>query len=371
MKKIAFVIKLFQSKNFHGGGEKLFCKLIKGFISKNYVIDVYCSKSDVSDFTGINGIFVVDVEYDHLKPKTMEKFYDKVRLLTSDKNYDFIISENITPPIGITFLQGHSLIHRKRQYKSFLKGLLYYFRPVKRERIKYQAKWMGQGYNKIFAPSNIVKQEIIKNFGIGEDKIFAVYPGVDIDEAAVYKPVKPVGNPVTFGLSAPGFKIKGGFVFLKALHLLKKQGLDFRAKIIYPKYKKNLGVKLLLKFYGIEKNVEFLSFQENMQNFYNSVNCIVMPSIEDTFGLVALEAMANKRFCIISSNAGASEIIEQGKNGFVFRFDSDKEKNLADVMAKFILNPQINFELCENAFQTAQNYSWDRMFNEFLNLLKI
>jgi len=384
MKKIAFVIRLLQKDNFHGGGEKLFFNLIKRFIDSNYEIDIYCSKSDIENIEGINKITVLDEHYDHLKPQTMENFYSKVKELIKDAHYDFVISENITPPIDITFLQGHSLLNRLKRDKNPLEALFYKFRKVKKERMKYHKKWLDEGFRKIFTVSEILKRDIIENYGIPEDRIAVIYPGVDIpahchcaqnetirqskNNKCIDSPQTPHNddNTVTFGLSAPGFKIKGGFIFLKALGLLKKQGYNFKARIIYPKYKKNLGVKLLIKFLNIEKNVEFLPYQENIQDFYKSIDVLVAPSIEDTFNLAVLEAMANYKPCITSSNTGACEIIKDGENGFVFEINGNSERNLAD---KMILFMQITSEynaICEKAFETAKNYSWHRTFEKFV-----
>ncbi len=369
MKKIAFVIRLFQKDSFHGGGEKLFSNLIKRFASKDYEIDIYCSKADIEAAEGINKIIIIDRNYDHLKPETMENFYEEVVNYTKNKDYDFVISENISPPVDITFLQGHSLVNRLKRDKNPLESFLYNFRKVKIERIKFQKKWMEEGYRHIFVVSEILKKDIVENYGIAEDKISVIYPGVDI-ALSDFSQHTSGKKPITFGLAAPGFKIKGGFIFLKTLGLLKKQGYDFRAKIIYPKYQKNLGVKLLIKLLNIEKNVEFLPYQENIQNFYDSIDCLVAPSIEDTFNLAVLEAMANYKPCIVSTNAGASEIITDGKNGFIFDIRKKPAKNLSEKLIFYIENSGNHSKIAQNAFETAKYYSWDRTFVQFIDRLQ-
>lgn len=368
MKKIVFVIRLLQKDNFHGGGEKLFYNLLKRFASSNYEVDIYCSKSDIECIEGINKIIVVDEYYDHLKPQTMENFYSKVKNLIKDENYDYVISENITPPLDITFLQGHSLLNRLKRDKNPLEAFFYRFRNVKKERMKFHKKWFNEGYRKIFVVSEVLKRDIVENYGISEDKISVIYPGVDVPEFNISKHDK--NKTIVFGLSAPGFKIKGGFIFLKALGLLKKKGYNFNAKIIYPKYSKNLGVKLLVKLLNIEKNVEFLSYQENIQEFYRSIDILVAPSIEDTFNLAVLEAMANYKPCIVSTNAGASEIIQDEVNGFVFDMKSNPEKKLADKMGFFINNSAKNQDISDKAFETAKFYSWQRTFEQFVGELE-
>ena len=366
MKKIAFVLKLFQNDFFHGGGEKLFYNLIKRFVLSGYEVSIYCAKSDLNGEISIEGrkvrVIPVNIEYDHLKPETMELFYEEVKKQLEDKGYDFIISENITPPVDITFLQGHSLVNRLKRDKNPVETFFYKFRKVKTERMKFQKKWMEEGYRKIFTVSEVLKKDIMENFGVPEDKISVIHPGVDISEE---NPVSTGRKPVTFGLSAPGFKIKGGYIFLKALCILKTKRYNFRAKIIYPKHKSNLGVKLLIKLFSIEKEVEFLPYQKDMSQFYNSIDCLIAPSIEDTFNLAVLEAMAHKKPCIISTNAGASEIITDGENGFIFEMKNSPEQTLAEKMALFINKYANTKEIYEKAFETAKEYSWEKTFKEF------
>lgn len=368
MKKIAFVIKLFQTKEFHGGGERLFNELIKRFIQNDFLIDIYCSDSDMQEGAGINKIVIIDEEYNHLNPKSMELFYDKVKTLINDENYDYVISENITPPVGITFLQGHSLVYRQKELKNKFEQFLYNFRKEKNIRISYQQKWMKQGYDKIFVVSERLKQDIIKYFNVEASKIRVVYPGVERPDDNAENKLYVPKDVLTFGLVAPGFKIKGGYLFLKALCVLKENNYDFKAKIIYPKAKKNIFVKLVTKLYNLEQNVEFLGYQQDMKSFYRSVDCMVIPSYEDTFNLVALEAMSNKKLCVISSNCGASEIINEEVNGFVFDMH-DPVKNLAAKLIHIIDNKVLINKINEKAFNTAKIFNWDNMFNHFINEL--
>ncbi len=362
MKKIAFIIRMFQQKNFHGGGEKLFYNLISRLCRDGIPVDIYCSETDIGEAGDLNKITVINEPYDHNRPETVENFYNRVKELIKGEDYDCVISENITPPVDITFLQGHSLVNRLKKVKNPLEAFFYSFRKVKKQRIKYQEKWMKQGYRKIFVVSNVLKQDIIENYGISDDKISVIYPGVDI--ARAHEP-KKLNNVITFGLLAPGFKIKGGFVFLKALKILRKQGHDFRAKVVYPKYNKNLGVQFLVKFYNLENNVEFLPYQQDVREFYGSIDCLVVPSLEDTFNLAALEAMAQSTPCIISQNAGASEIIQDNINGFTFNVKKNGSKNLAEKMEIFIQNENFYEKMYDFSYKTAKNFNWNTTYFNF------
>ena len=75
MKKIAFIIRMFQQKAFHGGGEKLFYNLIKRFSQDGWQVDIYCSQSDIEQADFVRKLTVVNTPYDHNVPQTMEAFY--------------------------------------------------------------------------------------------------------------------------------------------------------------------------------------------------------------------------------------------------------------------------------------------------------
>lgn len=368
MKKIAFILRMFQEKSFHGGGEKLFYNLIKQFSLDGFKIDIYCSESDVSGAEFVNKIVVINEPYDHNKPETMEKFYKKAKELIKKENYDHVISENITPPVDITFLQGHSLVNRLKNVKNPVEAFFYKFRKVKKERVKHQKKWMKEGYKRIFTVSETLKKDIVNNFGILENKISVIYPGVIIPEKIKRKKLE---DTIVFGLIAPGFKIKGGFVFLKALKMLKNKGYKFKAKVIYPKYKKNIGVKMLVFLYNLKKEIEFLPYQQNIGDFYSSIDCLVAPSIEDTFNIAALEAMAYSKPCIISKNAGASEIIENKVNGLTFNVKKNGAKNLYKKMQFLLKNPKKLQKISKFSIKTAKKYTWERFYNRFSENLKI
>lgn len=58
--------------------------------------------------------------------------------------------------------------------------------------------------------------------------------------------------------------------------------------------------------------------QDKLSGLYQQASCFVLPSHEDTFGLVATEAMACGAFPVVSSAAGVSEIIAASQVGLVF-----------------------------------------------------
>lgn len=71
--------------------------------------------------------------------------------------------------------------------------------------------------------------------------------------------------------------------------------------------------------------------------FYRS-DVFILPTLEDTWGMVVLEAMLLGKAVICSKGAGASELILEGDNGYCF--EPENAMQLATVMQKFIDAPR-------------------------------
>ena len=68
---------------------------------------------------------------------------------------------------------------------------------------------------------------------------------------------------------------------------------------------------------GLERRVLFLGNQECMEELLPLADLFLLPSLHESFGLVALEAMACGVLVIATSIGGAREVIEDGVNGYL------------------------------------------------------
>lgn len=367
MKKLAFIINVFVENDFHSGGERLFYELVKKAVNDGCIVDLYCTTYLGNDNIlrpRLNKINFIGHPKDFKCPKKIEKFYDKVKKLIKDENYDRIISENISPPVDIGFLQGHSLVHYGNLSGNIFSRL--FFNLKKAGHAKAQKKWLKHGYNKIIVPSNVLKEELKRNFDIPDEKITAVYPGTDKPEI-LSEDCRIPDEIFIFGLSAPSFGKKGGYVFMKALYLLKKKNYKFKARIICPKSAKNPALRFLPLIYGLKNYIEFLPYQKNMNEFYNSVDAIIMPSFIETFGLAATEAMIRGKPAVVSSFCGASEITDAD---FVFEMKTRPAENLADKLVFLLENKDKYCEFSKNAREIALNYNVKSFCNNFFEELR-
>lgn len=73
----------------------------------------------------------------------------------------------------------------------------------------------------------------------------------------------------------------------------------------------------LVKEYGLEDQVIFLGKQESLEELYSISDLMLLLSEKESFGLVALEAMACGVPCIGTNVGGMPEVINHGVNGFI------------------------------------------------------
>lgn len=353
-KSIAFLLTRLQDKAFFGGGETISFNLIKNLCEKGYKVDVYCAEKNIEKDYGMNQIIVKDLcESDLIIKELFQKGY-----------YTHTITENHLYPNDITLAHGHSVLYRQKKARNIIEQTLSkFFKGSKNNFIEHQKKCLG-GNNIIIVPSKICKHDYSNYLNIDEDKIKVIYPAVNIPESN-----RRDNNVFTFGLSAPGFANKGGYLLLKALFLLKFCGKNFKAKIIYPGYKKNSLVKILVYVFGLKEKIEFLDIQSDMQDFYNSIDCLVVASNLETFGMVILEAMANSLPVVVSSRCGGAEIIKDKINGFIFNYEKINTFSLLSKLNFILKNKKALKTISQNALETAKTYNWDNYCDNFINAI--
>jgi glycosyltransferase involved in cell wall biosynthesis len=105
--------------------------------------------------------------------------------------------------------------------------------------------------------------------------------------------------------------------------------------------------------------VQFLPLRRDVEFYYAAADLYAGPSLEDAFALPPLEAMACELPVIVSRQAGVSELIHHGADGFVLE-DSEDAGTLAEWIRRLAEDPDFLCALAANAARTAAEYTWER-----------
>jgi glycosyltransferase involved in cell wall biosynthesis len=368
-KAIAFVVRLFQDNGNIYGAHRVLFSLINRCGLSGFTVDVYCHASRLSSPQPVRDVIRIPGRMNPNVPYDLMDFYEQVKLAMNGKRYVCVIGENISPPLDILFLQSHTLCHRRYESWRALRHYFYFiFSRYRFLRKHYEEKWIRSGNRRILVNSRTLMRDIMQNYGIPAGNIRIVHPGVEnVNASSKYQP----RLPFTFGFSGVGFKRKSGYFFLLALRIVRKQRLPFKALIIYPNWStKRWLVRMLVRLFGLTDHLRFIPFQTDMHEFYEAIDCLVLPSREESFGLVALEAMANRRLALVSSWAGCAELIRDGENGFIFDRGEKPIRGLARKMIHIIENARILESCAERGFETAFQYTGERTYRDFIQAIE-
>ncbi len=129
---------------------------------------------------------------------------------------------------------------------------------------------------------------------------------------------------------------KGINLLLQACTLLQQQGHSDYTLLIAGDGEQRQELESLCQQYELEGCVKWLGWVEysELGAYFQSADVFVFPTLEDTWGLVTLEAMALGKPVICSERAGTSEMVVDGENGYIVNPEQPEE--LAEIMLRFI-----------------------------------
>jgi glycosyltransferase involved in cell wall biosynthesis len=89
---------------------------------------------------------------------------------------------------------------------------------------------------------------------------------------------------------------------------------------------------------GLEKQVIMAGFLEDVPSLMQALDVLVLPSNNEAFGSVLLEAMANSRAIVGSDSGAIPEIVHHGENGVLF--PPGNAEALAEAILQLIRSPE-------------------------------
>ncbi|MFC1710680.1 glycosyltransferase family 4 protein [Nanoarchaeota archaeon] len=213
---------------------------------------------------------------------------------------------------------------------------------------------------KILPWSNWAKQSILERFPEVKDKIEILHPA--IPEIKLKKKLKKKNKIPTLIYVARYFWVKGGLVALESLNRLN-QKYGVRAIVV-----SNVPENLKKKY----KNLEIYDLvpREKLFGLMSKSDIFFYPSFSDTFGFSLLEAMSFGLPIIAMKtprNVSVSEIIKEGKTGYLVKFDgkpeehkigSNEEKIIEDFVektSKLIENKKLIIKMSKNCLKEIKN----------------
>ena len=217
-------------------------------------------------------------------------------------------------------------------------------------------------------------------------KVVIIPPGVDLDlfyhiprkEARALIGVQPEHRMLLFvGRIEP---LKGLDTLLRAMAMVKQKGLPGTEQLCLaviggdpsesPEEENAEMVRLqeLRESLGIEDIVTFLGKrdQDSLRNYYAAAEAVVMPSHYESFGMVALEAMASGTPVVASEVGGLAFLVQDGVTGF--HVPERDPEGLYRRLAALLTDDELRKRLGRQAAEYARGYAWPNIAEQIIEL---
>ncbi len=157
---------------------------------------------------------------------------------------------------------------------------------------------------------------------------------------------------------------------LDVFQVIHTQEPSWRLDIIGDGAQKNLlGDRIFAE--GWTDCVKLHGFQDKtyINNLLSKSSIYLMSSITESFGIVLIEAMSHGLPCVAFDSAeGATELIEDGKNGFLISYRNKEE--YAKKVIELIQNKKERTQLGKNGRETSLCFTSDKVKRDWMKVLK-
>tara|TARA_Y100001954_G_C15779183_1_gene588794 strand:- start:603 stop:1739 length:1137 start_codon:yes stop_codon:yes gene_type:complete len=127
-----------------------------------------------------------------------------------------------------------------------------------------------------------------------------------------------------------------------------------------------IKAEILSRDLGIEDKVRFLGKINSTHNILACSDVFILPSESESFGLVALEAMASRNAIVSTKNGGISELNIDKVTGFLSEV-GDIQKMANDIIL-LLQNQDLLEKFKLNAFDHASNFDIHKVLPKYLNV---
>lgn len=356
-----------------GGTEAQTLSLVKALINAGYKVVVLCLYRHVDQTVkkyqeiGVQLMFL-SPEYDKYGIKiNYQKGLDLIKFLhkglkqaINQYNPDIFHVQYMTPASTIIlllkyFFHKNNIIATSHTFADI-------YSPKNLKLVKYISKYCLRGFQCIsvnaeksyFSSSNLFNPEIKlkkhgnhftihnslpdyinirKNEKESKQEI-ALNEESDTREKNLLGHLHSISNTITIGVVSRLERIKGMDLVLPAFAQLYKKYPNTRLLIVGDGSLRSEMEKQTQKFGLDSESIIFTGrqTQDKLQDLYDKIDILLMPSRSEGFGLTAVEGMARGCVPVVSNIGGLPEVVREGVDGLVH-----KKEDIEDMVAKIKL----------------------------------
>jgi D-inositol-3-phosphate glycosyltransferase len=255
-------------------------------------------------------------------------------------------------------------------------------RPEPKARVIGEEQVIAEA-DRLVANTRFEAQDLVGCYDADPARLTVVQPGVDLDR---FRPRSSrAADRRRLGLPERGYLVafvgriqplKGPDVLISALAELRRRDPAMDATVVICGGPSGSGLDRptalieLADSLGVADGVRFLPPQtgDELAALYRAADLVAVPSHNESFGLVALEAQACGTPVVAAAVGGLVTAVRDGVSGVLV--DGHDPQDWARVLDKLLAAPGYRRELAEGAVAHAADFSWDRTAEGLLRVYR-
>jgi D-inositol-3-phosphate glycosyltransferase len=238
--------------------------------------------------------------------------------------------------------------------------------------------------DRLVVNTDVEADQLVRLYDAAPDAVRTVSPGVDLERfrpgsrAAARAALGVPADAVVLAFAGRIQPLKAPDVLLRATAALVRRDPGLRRRLVVlvaggpsgsgleqPRSLMDLAVEL-----GIDDVTRFLPPQggQDLVNVYRAADVVAVPSHNESFGLVALEAQACGTPVVAARVGGLPVAVDDEVSGLLV--PTHDTEDWADALARVALRPEVRAVLSRGAREHAQRFSWRRTTDALLDIYR-
>ncbi len=226
----------------------------------------------------------------------------------------------------------------------------------------------------LVANTDLEAKQLIELYDADPGRLEVIHPGVDLE---VFSPHPVDRVRAELGLPADALVVlfagriqplKGPDVLLRAVAQLLADDPSLRSRLVVPVVGGPSGsgrehpesLAELAEELRISDVVRFVPpvAQSDLARWTSAATVVAVPSHNESFGLVAVEAQATGTPVVAAAVGGLTTVVRDGRSGLLV--DGHEPRAWADSLRRVLLEPGLRDQLAAGAREQAAEFAWER-----------
>ncbi len=241
-----------------------------------------------------------------------------------------------------------------------------------------------QSADMLVANTDIEAKQLINLYDADPGRVEVVHPGVDL---GIFRPGRRAAARDRLGLPRDAHvllfagriqPLKAPDVLLRAVAVLLEEHPDLRSRVVVPIVGGPSGsglehpesLSLLARELGLEDVVRFVPpvAQPELADWYAAASLVAVPSYNESFGLVAVEAQAAGTPVLAAAVGGLTTVVRDGHSGLLV--EGHDPRAWAGAIGRVVGDPGLHARLAAGAVAQAEQFTWEHTADRVLGVYR-